>query len=632
VFAVLALAALVLVTYRSVLGLELMGGDTFTLILTARIDGFGDLFSSLTEELMDGRDPGGHYYRPLLSLSFALDHALWGIDPLGYHLSDLGLLLANALLLALLARRLFGPGAELAGVVASVAFAMHPLHLEVLSAPPRRGDALCLAFTLGSLLCMWRPDAGAKRRLFAGLLALAAIGAKETGIVLVPLAFGLGWLRPRDAAHGTRLRHAIRESSPLLIVMVLFLAVRTLVLGGLGGYAGELPRSYASNLMSLVVSVARWVVEPQPLFAREAFSRAFVVFALLCLLTLAVLTRRRPAAPKDTERRWGQSLTLMAIWVVCLLGVTALSGYLYDWYALPFLAPYGLLLGFLAQRGIQALELRDLRIGLPAFFLPLALVASHFAFSPLLRSYPELTGASEYATGVLERLESAVADAEPGERVVIDRFASFYGRRKDGSGVRNLGMFRTHSLQAYAELVAPDKPVLVRFSRGTPPVPVPGVVDVILVPGQSSQRSATTRAPTVGLWGVDDDQREAMLGRLQAAGGGNPVWFATSVQDSQAEVFQRELEDVFLQAGWQVRGNAQVPFRIKAGLYLFMADREPPEYVRAARAALEEAGFQLSVATGYRRYHQEMSRKNPDWKGFGLAPDQTFVIVVGRRP
>jgi hypothetical protein len=112
-----------------------MGGDTFTIIQTARIHDFGDLVGNVTEELMDGRAQRGHYYRPLLNLSFALDYALWGINPLGYHLSDVGLLLVNALLLAVLARRFFGPGAALAGVIAAIAFTLHPLHLEVLCVP-----------------------------------------------------------------------------------------------------------------------------------------------------------------------------------------------------------------------------------------------------------------------------------------------------------------------------------------------------------------------------------------------------------------------------------------------------------------------------------------------------------------
>ena len=659
--AALALAALALTTYRSLLQLELLGFDTFTTILTSRVSGFGDLVGSLTEELMDGRYPDGHYYRPVMNLSFALDYALWGLEPLGYHLSDLGMLLANALLLACLARSLFGAGFAVAGAWAATVFTLHPIHLEVLSVPVRRGDALCLAFVLGCLVCSAAPSAGVVRRLLAGLLALAAVGAKETGIVLAPLVVGLAWLRLPDAAGSARLRRAIGESLPVILALALFFSARTLVLGGLGGYTGESFQRDASHMLGLVGSVARWVFEPQPLFSRAGFSTAFIAAAAASLCAVTALAWWRPAMPEAARLRCGQSLKLIALWVLCLLAVSILSGRLYDWYALPFLAPYSLLLGFLAQRGIQALKLREAWIGVPALFVPLALLASHLAFSPLLRAYPELTGASEYAAGLLGRLANAIDRTEPGERVVIDRFETFYRRSGDRSGVRHLWIFSDYSLQAYAEMVARAKPVRVRVSPGGAlPAPALDVVDVILMPSRFSssppsgvsgadhsrrdqarlgkageqrfERDATPPHATVASWSLTEDQREAIVSQLTAVSAGSPVWFSTFVQDAEAVTLQRELEDVFLQAGWKIRGNEPAPFRVKPGLFIFFADREPPVYALAARDALHAAGFPVTGGSGYRAYYREMKRKNAGWKGFDLAPNQTFVLVIGPEP
>src|SRR5262245_51561085 len=44
---------------------------------------------------------GGHY-QPLSWLTLALDHALWGMDPTGYHLTNLALHAVNAVLLYVL--------------------------------------------------------------------------------------------------------------------------------------------------------------------------------------------------------------------------------------------------------------------------------------------------------------------------------------------------------------------------------------------------------------------------------------------------------------------------------------------------------------------------------------------------
>src|ERR1700730_7297106 len=69
----------------------------------------------------------GHHM-PLTWISFALDYLLWGMDPFGYHLTNLLLHTANAVLVFLIARRLLSaaaPGQDRAGLLlGSVAAAL----------------------------------------------------------------------------------------------------------------------------------------------------------------------------------------------------------------------------------------------------------------------------------------------------------------------------------------------------------------------------------------------------------------------------------------------------------------------------------------------------------------------------
>ena len=141
--------------------------------------------------------------------------------------------------------------------------------------------------------------------------------------------------------------------------------------------------------------------------------------------------------------------------------------------------------------------------------------------------------------------------------------------------------------------------------------------------------TARRNLPTSGL---THEQRIAILDNLAATPTGSPIWFSTYTQDPNAVALQREIEDVFLQAGWQVRGNQPVQFRLKEGIFVFMADPDPPQYAIEARAALEAAGLSLSGGTGYRDYYQQMKRTNPSWNGIEMAPEQTFVVVVGPQP
>ena len=129
-------------------------------------------------------------------------------------------------------------------------------------------------------------------------------------------------------------------------------------------------------------------------------------------------------------------------------------------------------------------------------------------------------------------------------------------------------------------------------------------------------------------------QREAMIVRL---GGRNnpdapPVWFATVPNNPEAAEFQRQLKAVFEEAGWQVKGNATIKFSMKAGIFVFAADEDPPPYVGNANDALEAAGFTISAGRGYREFYRQKKEENPSWIGIELAPEQTYVIAIGRQP
>ena len=87
----------------------------------------------------------GHYW-PLLYTLFWLEHKLWGYAPLGYHLVNLSLHIAVALLLWRLLERLAVPGAWLGRGVA-----VHPLHVEPVVWVIGRKDMLAALFFL---LCM----------------------------------------------------------------------------------------------------------------------------------------------------------------------------------------------------------------------------------------------------------------------------------------------------------------------------------------------------------------------------------------------------------------------------------------------------------------------------------------------
>lgn len=464
--------ALAWAAYRQVLGLPLLGFDSYPLIAAAKVESFSDLWGLLSEELMDGRYTDGSFYRPVTHAAFALDHALHGMDPRGYHLSDLVYLAATATAVAAAGVRLLGPGFRGAALAAAGTLLLHPLVMEVVPAPPRRADVLALLFTALLLARAPRSSGGARAGSSAALAALA-VGAKETGALAPLLLLALLVLEARQQRRP--IGAAIGRAFPAFGGLALVLAGRMTVLGGLGGHA-ESGLPSAGELAALAPDYAIRVLYPQPWLGASPALR-YIVFALLAALVLGA------AAIARSESSTRVGLTMLGLWTLALLAISLLSGRVHDWYAFAFLAPYGLLLGSLLRQGVRALRARRWPTAVAATAPVLVLLGSHLATSHAVRPYRNVLQAGRLAEESYAYFDRLLADGSPGKIFQVNPWVPVLPAHSDQSEVRGLFLFAPYTLQAYADLKA-DLPVRVSVYTGAALTPDPACLQIELVPGR----------------------------------------------------------------------------------------------------------------------------------------------------
>lgn len=98
----------------------------------------------------------GNYFRPLYQVSLILDNEIWNTSPFGFHLTNIILHSISTVLLYFLVLILLGEfnirGREAIALIASILFALHPLHVESVSFISARGDILAAIFFFLSLI------------------------------------------------------------------------------------------------------------------------------------------------------------------------------------------------------------------------------------------------------------------------------------------------------------------------------------------------------------------------------------------------------------------------------------------------------------------------------------------------
>jgi protein O-mannosyl-transferase len=195
---------------------------------------------------------------PLTRLSLVLDHAWSGIEPWGYHLTNLLLHLGSVGLVFVLFRRLTGRFWE--SLVLAALFGVHPLRVESVAWVAERKDTLSTFLGLAAL-CLYSLYVARPGLLRYGLTVLVFVLALLAKPMLVTLPFvlllldywPLGWL---DSASW---RTRILEKLPFLAIALIFAIVTVVTHRDMGAMDNLESVPFAYRCGNAVLSYGKYI-------------------------------------------------------------------------------------------------------------------------------------------------------------------------------------------------------------------------------------------------------------------------------------------------------------------------------------------------------------------------------------
>ena len=189
-------------------------------------------------------------WHPLTWISHAVDYALWGMNPVGHHLTNNILHAINTMIVVLLVVGLLqfskstegkdGNGARsddmgpiVGGGVAGLLFGLHPLHVESVAWISERKDVLCTLFFLLSLSAYLKyiktSTEGKKSEswllnrhyLYSLTLFFLALLSKPMAVTLPVVLLILDWFPLERTRSQAAFKHALEEKYPFFVLSLL---------------------------------------------------------------------------------------------------------------------------------------------------------------------------------------------------------------------------------------------------------------------------------------------------------------------------------------------------------------------------------------------------------------------------
>ena len=299
-----------------------------------------------SQRLLSGAGAPTDFYRPLQTVTYLLDYQAWGLNPIGYHLTNIILHLANATLFYLLIFRV--TRRVVTAFAASSLFAVHPVHTQAVTYISGRADLLAVAFLLIGLLSHDHAyKATGKHRqigchLLVGVYFLLALLSKELALLFPCFLVAYDLCFEKDREHW-KPRAVTTRYLPLLFAGAVYLILRLQAPGAGTSYRISEHLTLLERLRTSLASLltyARLIVFPVHLHVLyppqppDSFLNYRVIVGILLIVLVGALV--------ICSARRAKVLCFFSAWVLIgllpILGIVPLNAFVAEhWLYIPLM-------------------------------------------------------------------------------------------------------------------------------------------------------------------------------------------------------------------------------------------------------------------------------------------------------
>jgi tetratricopeptide (TPR) repeat protein len=247
---VIAIAVLGAVVYANSINGEFLWDDTHLIAENSRIKGGASLADAFTKDMRGVSAGRSYFYRPIQTLTFMLDHSLYALDSKGYHVTNILLHIAAALLVYYLVNTLFNNAAL--SFLTGAFFAVHPIHTEAVAYISGRADPLAAVFMLLCMLCYithLHKEKAAPYFVIPLTYSLALL-SRESSLALPLLLLIYHYVFGRKID--------IKKFSLVAAISILYIALRFALLRGLLPHT-DCPNTVFERLPGFFAAVANYI-------------------------------------------------------------------------------------------------------------------------------------------------------------------------------------------------------------------------------------------------------------------------------------------------------------------------------------------------------------------------------------